>query len=55
MGKQILWGWKGDFGKAEAKGPINSCGHLEASEGVFFANLRGTKATVNMELYLRKI
>lgn len=34
LGKQILWGWKGDFGNAEAKGPINSCGHLEASEGV---------------------
>lgn len=28
------------FSNGEAKGSINSCGHLEASEGVF-ANLRG--------------
>lgn len=35
--KQILWGQRVPqwFSSGEPKGPINSCGHLEASEGVF--------------------
>lgn len=55
--KQILWvqrvpQWFKQW--LQCKGPINSCGHLEAREGDF-ANLRGMEAAVNMELYLRKI
>lgn len=45
----------GGLGQAEAKDPINSCGPREDQRGCFSRARRGVKATVDLELYLRKI